>query len=65
MMSRPDFTVNIETVKTTVGVLYNYFGLRSICKMYAKNYVEQVDNTAIANILSLELFSVMNGFMEG
>lgn len=65
MMSRPDFPVNIETLKTTLGALYNYFGLRSICKMYAKNYVEQVDNTAIVNILPLELFSVMNGFMEG
>lgn len=65
MMSRADFPVNIETLKATLGVLYNYFGLRSICKMYVKNYAEQVDNTAIIKILPLPIFSAINTFMEG
>lgn len=65
MMSRSDFPINIEALKTTIGALYNYFGLRSICKMYGENYVEQVDNTAIIKILPLQVFFVMNTFMEG
>lgn len=47
MMSRTDFPRDIEALKTTIGVLYNYFGLRSICKMYAEDYHEKVDNTVI------------------
>ncbi len=65
MMSKKDFPANIEILKTTLGVLYNYFGLRSICKMYAQDYVEQVDNTTIINILSSQTFYVMDTFMEG
>lgn len=65
MMSRSDFPANIETLKTTLGVLYNYFGLRSICKMYVQKYVEQVDNTTIIKTLPPQIFSVMNIFMEG
>lgn len=65
MMSRMDFPANLETLKSTLGVLYNYWGLRSICKMYAQNYIEQVDNTAIIKILPLQLFTVMNVLMDG
>ena len=65
MMNRTDFPRDIEALKTTVGVLYNYFGVRSICKMYAKDYEECVDNTAIIKILSLQLFSELNIFMNG
>lgn len=65
MMSRSDFPANIETLTTTLGALYNYFGLRSICKMYAQNYAEQIDNTAIIETLPPQLFSEMNVFMKG
>ena len=65
MMSRMDFPANLETLKSTLGVLYNYWGLRSICKMYAQNYIEQVDNTAIIKLLPLQLFTVMNVLMDG
>lgn len=65
LMSRSDFPANYETLKIVLGVLYNYFGLRSICKMYAQNYVEHVDNTTIIKILPLHLFYEMNAFMEG
>lgn|GEM_PF-279297 len=65
MMSRMDYSANIEILKPTISLLYNYFGLRSICKMYAKDYEECVDNTAIIKILSLQLFSELNIFMNG
>ena len=69
------FTVDVEignstvrnylNLKTTVGVLYNYFGVRSICKMYAKDYTEEVDNTIIIQKLSKVLFEEINSFMVG
>ena len=65
MMNRMDFPEDIEALKTTIGALYNYWGLRSICKLYVKGYVEDVDNTAIVQVLPLNLFTVMNSFMDG
>ena len=65
MMNRTDFPRDIEALKTTVGVLYNYFGVRSICKMYAKDYTEEVDNTIIIQKLSKVLFEEINSFMVG
>ena len=65
MMQRRGFPESIEALKTTLGALYNYWGLRSICKMYLKDYVEKVDNSAIIDILPSQLFSVMNSFMDG
>lgn len=65
MMNRTDFPRDIEALKTTVGVLYNYFGVRSICKMYTKDYTEEVDNTIIIQKLSKVLFEEINSFMVG
>lgn len=65
MMNRTDFPVNFEKLKTTLGALYNYFGLRSICKMYIKDYVEKVDNTAIIKWIPLNIFNAMNTWMNG
>lgn len=65
MMSRNDFPVDIEALKVTLGALYNYWGLRSICKMYLNDYQEQVDNSAIIKVLPTQLFLVMNIFMDG
>ena len=64
MMNRTDFPRDIEALKTTVGVLYNYFGVRSICKMYAKDYTEEVDNTIIIQKLSKVLFEEINTLGE-
>lgn len=65
MMSRTDFPRDIEALKTTIGVLYNYFGLRSICKMYAEDYHEKVDNTVIIKKIPSELFEEINSSMVG
>ena len=65
MMSRNDFPADIESLKTTLGVLYNYWGLRSICKMQIKDFEESADNTAILQVLPFQVFAVMNIFMDG
>lgn len=65
MMNRTDFPANFECLQATLGTLYNYFGLRSICKMYIKDYVEKVDNTVIIKWIPLNIFNAMNIWMEG
>lgn len=42
MMNGKAVTMNAEKLITTLGVLYNYWGLRSVCKMYGQNYIEQI-----------------------
>lgn len=64
-MNRTDFPANFECLQATLGALYNYFGLRSICKMYIKDYVEKVDNTVIIKWIPLNIFNAMNIWMEG
>lgn len=65
MMNKEGFPANVEALKVTLGVLYNYWGLRSICKLYLNDYQEYVDNSAIIRIFPSQLFSVMNFFMDG
>lgn len=65
LMSREDYPKDIEMLKTAVGALYNYWGLRSICKMYNQSYKENVDNTAIKKVIDPYLFEVTNAFMDG
>lgn len=65
MMCRDDFPKDLETLKSTIGVLYNYLGIRSVCKMYGTDYIEGVDNTNIIKWIPLPLFSVINTFMQG
>ncbi len=65
MMSGSSFPADIEALKVTIGVLYNYFGLRSICKLFCKNYKEQVDNTSIIKYIPLPLYPFVSTFMDG
>lgn len=65
LMSRVDFPQDIETLKTTVGILFNYYGKRSICKMYSEDYLENVDNSVIDSLLSKKMVTTLNAFMEG
>lgn len=60
------FTVNDEYMVASLGVLFNYWGLRSICEMYAKDYKENKNNDAfIKRIpLFLSLDSLMHGLMN-
>lgn len=65
LISQSGFPKDIDTLKTTIGFLFNYYGKRSICKMYSEDYQENVDNSAIVSLLSQELVSTLNAFMEG
>lgn len=43
LIAQPDFPGDIETLATTLGLLFNYLGRLSICKMYAEDYGCYID----------------------
>jgi hypothetical protein len=65
LINRSDFPADVETLATTFGLIFNYWGRRSICKMYAVDYVEKVDNEAIEKCIGKELFRALDAFMNG
>lgn len=65
LISRSDFPADVETLATTFGLIFNYWGRRSICKMYATDYVERVNNEAIEKFIGKEPFKALDAFMNG
>lgn len=65
LFSRPDFPANINTLKSAFGVLYNYWGLRSICEMYSTDFVETIDNAAFLKFIPTMNFTLINNLMHG
>lgn len=65
IFSMPNFPANIETLKVAIGVLYNYLGLRSICKMYAEDYVEEINNRVFLKFIPTMHFITLNNQMNG
>lgn len=65
LFSRADFPSGIETLKSSFGILYNYWGLRSICKMYAIDYTENIENQSFLNYIPTDVFVLSNRLMHG
>ena len=65
LFERKDFPANLETLKSALGILYNYFGLRSICEMYAIDYKEKINNEAFLKYISTLQFCPLNNLMHG
>lgn len=65
LFRRVDFPADLEPLKTAVGILFNYFGLRSICELYSVDYIEDVDNEAFLKYISSFYFSALNSLMHG
>lgn len=65
LFSRQDFPADLAMLKSAMGVLFNYFGLRSICEMYATDYSEKIDNEAFMKHISTFQFSPVNRHMHG
>lgn len=65
LFKREDFPSSIETLKSSIGVIYNYWGLRSICKMYAIDYNERVDNDYFLKYIPTSFFAPLNHLMQG
>lgn len=65
LFSSDMFLKNIDVLISALGVLFNYWGLRSICKMYATDYEEIIDNAAFLLHLSSREFAAFNHMMQG
>jgi hypothetical protein len=65
LFSRNDFPANIETLKSAVGILFNYFGLRSICEMYSIDYKEEIMNESFLKFIPTQKFVILNNLMHG
>ena len=65
LFSRNDFPADLETLKIAIGVLFNYWGLRSICKMYAADYSEEVRNDSFLHFISEDDFNALDILMKG
>lgn len=65
LFNRVDFPKDIDTLKSAVGVLYNYFGLRSICEMYSTDYTEVINNRAFLKFIPTQEFVMLNRLMHG
>ena len=65
LINRSDFPVDIETLKVTLGLIFNYYGRRSICNMYSHDYYDSMKTDTIAKLIYPETVDVLNGFMTG
>lgn len=65
LIARDDFPADLETFSATLGLVFNYWGRRSICKMYASDYQEQVDGSAFEKLLGHDAYKALNVFMNG
>ena len=59
------FPQSVASLGTALGILFNYWGLRSICRMFATDYEEIVDNEAFLHFIPSKDFSAMNMLMNG
>ena len=65
LFSRSDFPADLETLKGAFGVLFNYFGLRSICELYSIDFTEKIENEPFLKIIPTQQFVPLNNLMHG
>ena len=64
LFNEDDFPKDIEKLKDALGILFNYWGLRSICEMYAIDYVEEINNEVFLKHISSVDFCGLNQIMH-
>ena len=65
LFGRSDFPANIEMLKTAFGVLFNFYGLQSICELYATDYSKHCGSPVFSKFIPTHLHSMMNALMHG
>ena len=65
LFSRKGFPESFKQLYEYLGVLFNYWGLRSICEMYATDFVENVDNVRFMALIPSNHFCAINRLMHG
>ena len=65
LFGRKDFPSSIEVLKSALGVLFNYWGIRSICKMYSTDYSLNENNQPFLTTIPHDVFVIFNNMMNG
>lgn len=65
LINREDFPADVETLSITIGLIFNYWGRRSICRMYAVDYAEKVDNATIEKLIGSERYKALDELTYG
>jgi len=65
MIERDDFPASIEALAVTLGLIFNYYGRRSVCIMYATDFVDSADNSVIAKLIRADTVKTLDMFMIG
>lgn len=68
LIQRDDFPANIATLATTLGIIFNYYGRRSICKIHATNFEDNADMSVISAFIGENgdsTINALNNFMLG
>lgn len=65
LINREDFPADVETLSITIGLIFNYWGRRSICRMYAVDYTEKVDNATIEKLIGSEWYKAFDELTNG
>lgn len=64
LIKRADFPVDMGTLVITFGIIFNYYGIRSICKMSAVDYKE-IDTSIIDSFIGIDISRELKNFMLG
>lgn len=65
LFSKKGFPIDFQRLSDSLGVLFNYWGVRSICEMYATDFVEIVDNDVFMEFIPSNHFCAINRLMHG
>ena len=65
LIGHANFPTEFKVLKDTMGVIFNYFGRRSICKMYSKDYQDNADTSTIEKLLTHAMCSFLKTYLIG
>ena len=65
LLRRSDFPKDLETLLTTAALIFNYYGRRSICLMYAQDYREDVDIMEFSEFIGTAQLAALDTFLKG
>ncbi len=65
ILSTNGFPKDLDELFAFIKSLFNYYGLRSICKMYSNNYIESIDKSSIILFITQYYSDLLDKHMNG
>lgn len=65
LISRDDFPASIEALAITFGLIFNFYGRRSVCKMYASDFEDNADKSKLIEFLGADTIKALDNYMLG